>query len=118
MHVRGNLIESEGKVMTAYEKVQSFANGKNAPDCLRKAAKCDPYVLAGRITGTGLIRSSELYKEAKEFYIDETMSCDEEEATRELKLWEKDAIAFGYETKDRDWRVFFLAAFDLIESIR
>lgn len=53
------------------------------------------------------------YKEAYDMFIELTMSCSYNEAVSWAKYWTMNAIAYGNQTKDRKWMVFFLAANDL-----
>ena len=53
------------------------------------------------------------YKDAKNWFIETTMSCDQQEAVNWMKYYMANAIAYGIETKNLDWRTKFLAAYDL-----
>ena len=57
------------------------------------------------------------YKDAEHWFIETTMSCDEDEATNWMKYYMANAIAYGIQTKSLDWRTKFLAAYDLFISI-
>lgn len=57
------------------------------------------------------------YIDAKEWFIDTTMSCDREEATNWMKYYMANAIAYGIQTKNLDWRTKFLAAYDLYNGL-
>lgn len=57
------------------------------------------------------------YKDAKHWFIDTTMSCDKEEATNWMKYYMANAIAYGIQTKNLDWRTKFLAAWDIFRSL-
>ena len=57
------------------------------------------------------------YKDAMHWFIDSTMSCTEEEAIRWVKYYMSNAIAYGIQTKNLDWRTKFLAAWDLFNSL-
>ena len=41
------------------------------------------------------------------------MSCNEQEAVNWMKYYMANAIAYGIQTKNLDWRTKFLAAWDL-----
>ena len=68
-------------------------------------------------------RAGEDYKEApdyidaKDWFIETTMSCDHDEAVNWMKYYMANAIAYGIQTKNLDWRTKFLAAWDLFEHI-
>lgn len=57
------------------------------------------------------------YKDSLDTFIKLTMSCDLEEAKYWTKLWMRDAIAYGLQTKNRDWQHKFLAAYDIYNSL-
>lgn len=57
------------------------------------------------------------YLDAKEWFIETTMSCNQEEAINWMKYYMTNAIAYGIATKNLDWRTKFLAAWDLFESL-
>ena len=66
---------------------------------------------------TGDIREEAEYIDAKEWFIDSTMSCDQQEATTWMKYYMANSIAYGIKTKYRDWQHKFLAAFDLYNAL-
>ena len=53
------------------------------------------------------------YKEARDVFLDVTMSCNEAEAVQWMEYFVVNAIAYGIATKSRDWMPKFLAANDL-----
>ena len=57
------------------------------------------------------------YKDAKDWFIDSTMSCDKQEAINWMKYYMANAIAYGIETKNLDWRTKFMAAWDLFRGL-
>lgn len=57
------------------------------------------------------------YQDAKNMFIETTMSCDREETVNWLKYYMSNAIAYGIETKNLDWRTKFLAARDLFNYL-
>ena len=57
------------------------------------------------------------YKDAKEWFIETTMSCDQEEAVNWMKYYMSNAIAYGIQTQNLDWRTKYLAAYDLFNSL-
>ena len=60
---------------------------------------------------------SNYYLDAKDWFIETTMSCDQSEAIRWMQYYMSNAIAYGIQTKDLDWRTKFLAAYDLFNSL-
>ena len=62
-------------------------------------------------------RSEADYKDAKNWFIETTMSCTEKEAIGWMKYYMENAIAYGIQTKNKDWRTKFLAAYDLFNSL-
>lgn len=63
------------------------------------------------------LRTNTQYIEAKERYIDETMSCNPAEAKKWMTYYMSKAIAWGVENEDRNWQYSFAAAYDILESI-
>ena len=63
------------------------------------------------------LRTSEDYKDAKEWFVDTTMSCTLEEAKNWMEYYMANAIAYGVVTKNLDWRTKFLAAYDLYDEL-
>ena len=59
------------------------------------------------------LRSKPKYEEAKDMFIELTMSCNLKEAKGWMTRWMLSAIAYGLSTKDLDWRYFYLAAYDI-----
>lgn len=57
------------------------------------------------------------YQDAKHWFVETTMSCDTDEAINWMKYYMENAIAYGIETKNLDWRTKFLAAYDLFNSL-
>lgn len=57
------------------------------------------------------------YKDAKFWFIETTMSCDKEEAINWMKYYMENALAYGIETKNLDWRTKFLAAYDILQGL-
>lgn len=83
-----------------------------------KARTYDARTLAFQIDYTDpTVRGSKKYEEAKDAFIDTTMSCDLDEAINWMNWYMVDAIAYGIVTKDRDWRYLFLAAYDLYNDL-
>lgn len=57
------------------------------------------------------------YIDAKEWFLETTMSCNEAEAINWMKYYMANAIAYGIQTKNLDWRTKFLAAWDLFKHL-
>lgn len=53
------------------------------------------------------------YKDAKDWFIETTMSCNKDERINWMKYYMANAIAYGIQTKNPDWQHKFLAAYDL-----
>jgi len=79
--------------------------------------KYDARALAFRIAYQSDIRSEEAYKEAKDELLDETMSCDVQEAIDWMIHEMESAIRYGKLTQNRDWRYKFLAAYDICDKL-
>lgn len=62
-------------------------------------------------------KQNEDYTDAHYWFIETTMSCNEEEAINWMKYYMADAIAYGIQTKNLDWRTKFLAAYDIFVSL-
>lgn len=62
-------------------------------------------------------RSEADYEDAKNWFVETTMSCNEGEAINWMKYYMANAIAYGIQTKNKDWRTKFLAAWDLFNSL-
>lgn len=103
--------------MTAYEFIKARVKRNNLvysdwyrPSHLEK-------VLIDSNKGKDLRRQRE-YHDAQDAFIDVTMSCDLEEAIGSLEFFREKAVAYGLETKDKNWGYFFLAAYDLERRLR
>jgi hypothetical protein len=57
------------------------------------------------------------YKDAKHWFIETTMSCTHEESIEWMKYYMANAIAYGIQTKNLDWRTKFLAAWDIFNDL-
>lgn len=57
------------------------------------------------------------YKDAKDWFIETTMSCDRDEAINWMNYYMANAIAYGIQTKNLDWRTKFLAAYDIQKTL-
>ena len=102
--------------MTGYEFTRFEADFTNR----MKAMHYDAGTVAFKIKQSNPtidFRKDPDYKDAEHWFIDTTMSCDPEEAVTWMKYYMANAIAYGIETKNRDWRTKFLAAYDLFISL-
>lgn len=59
------------------------------------------------------LREEPEYIDADSVFYELTMSCSYEEALNWAKYWTMNAIAYGNQTRNRDWMHKFLAAYDL-----
>lgn len=57
------------------------------------------------------------YEDAKHWFIETTMSCNKNEAIEWMKYYMSNAIAYGIQTKNLDWRTKFLAGYDIFNSL-
>ena len=57
------------------------------------------------------------YEDARDWFIETTMSCNRSEALNWMKYYMANAIAYGIMTKNLDWKTKFLAAWDLFHEI-
>jgi len=64
------------------------------------------------------LRRQREYREAIDAFVDITMSCDLGEAIGTLGYFREKAVAYGVQTKDKNWGYFFLAAYDLERRLR
>lgn len=59
------------------------------------------------------IREDSKYKQTYQILSTFTTALDRDKAVECLSGYKINAIAYGIETKDLDWRIFFVAAYDL-----
>lgn len=57
------------------------------------------------------------YIDCKDWFIETTMSCNTEEAINWMKYYMANAIAYGIQTRNLDWRTKFLAAWDIFNKL-
>lgn len=57
------------------------------------------------------------YQDAQNWFYETTMSCNDEEAKKWMEYYMRNAIAYGIETKNLDWRTKFLAAHDIFNEL-
>jgi len=102
--------------MNAYEFTRFEANFM----IKQKAQSYEASVVAYQIeyNNPGIdFRTDADYIDAKDWFIETTMSCDKKEAINWMQYYMANAIAYGIETKNLDWRTKFLAAYDLFNSL-
>lgn len=63
------------------------------------------------------LREDKEYKDAKNVFIELTMSCNLNEAINWMRYWIANAMAYGNQTRNMDWRHKFLAAYDLLNHL-
>ena len=66
---------------------------------------------------TSDIRGEAEYSDAENVFTELTMSCNMNEAIRWMQYWMANAIAYGIQTKNRDWQHKFLAAYDIFNRL-
>jgi len=80
--------------------------------------KYDARSLAFRITyQNDGIRESEAYIDAMDDLLDETQSCNRQEAIKWMVKHMEDAITYGIRTQNKDWKFRFLAAYDICRGL-
>lgn len=99
--------------MTAYE----FANLRYSKQQVEsvKSKYSSPSDIAEEIERNMKInlRVQPKYEEAKDMFIELTMSCNTIEAKRWMTYWMLSAKVYGDLENDLDWRYFYLAAYDI-----
>ena len=63
------------------------------------------------------LRTNTKYTNAKFRFIDETMSCNRQEAIAWMKHYMSEALTGGIDTKDKSWQYSFIAAYDLYNEL-
>lgn len=102
--------------MTGYE----FTKFESNYTCRVKAAKYEASVVAMKCKDAfkGLDYTAHPdYKDAQNWFYETTMSCNNEEVKRWMEYYMCNAIAYGIETKNLDWRTKFLAAYDIFSDL-
>ena len=103
--------------MTAYEFIRSENNYlKKHPTNRGYDANIIARNIIDRNPGKD-VRSMSQYIEAEDAFLDATMSCSRNEALDWMKYFMANAMAYGWETYDKHWMFFFLAAYDIYESL-
>lgn len=73
-------------------------------------------VIARDIMNEGIeYEGTPAYEDAKSVFIELTMSCDENEASQWMNHWMCNAIA--YRGIEENWKAFYMAAYDIQQSI-
>lgn len=102
--------------MNAYDFVKQYE--PTIPDILM-ARNFDLDKIANKLIRRNPdIRKREEYKDANFLFVELTMSCDYMEAYGWMRDWEEKAIAYGLDTKDKIWGIFFLAAYDIAKDLK
>ena len=63
------------------------------------------------------LRSTPDYEDCKDTFIELTMSGDLDEAKGWMQYWMANAMAYGNQTRNLDWRTKFLAAYDIYKGL-
>ena len=63
------------------------------------------------------LRSKKKYIEARDIFMEVTMSCDNEERIGWMKFFMDNAIAYGIYSKDTNWVNFYSAAYDILNCL-
>ena len=100
--------------MTGYE----FTKFNPAYACKCKAKEYDLNVLVRKIEEQGDCRTNADYEDCQNIYYELTQSCDLEECRSWMRFWMNNAIAYGIQTKNSDWRYKFLAAYDIWNGLQ
>ena len=80
--------------------------------------KYDARALAFRITYQNeAIRATDAYEEELDRVYEATMSCDRQEAIMWTIKFMENAIRYGIATRNLDWKVRFLAAYDVCRGL-
>lgn len=62
-------------------------------------------------------RGTDEYEEAKHMFIEVTMSCNQQECIQWMEYFMLNAIAYGLDVRELNWRAYFMAAYDLYNSL-
>lgn len=106
-----------GKYLNAYEFTRFNADFTHK----LKAQAYDIDNMASKVLssfGTQNPRQDGHYIECTDMFLELTMSGDKDEALDWMSYWMVNAIAYGIETKNLDWKLKFLAAYDIYQSLR
>ena len=64
------------------------------------------------------IRKDEDYIDATDWFMETTMSCNAEETIAWMGFYMANAIAYGMETKNLDWKAKYVAAYDILRILK
>lgn len=103
------------KVLNGYEFTRFEADYTSKV----KAETYDASTLAWKILYSfpGDYKENADYKDAKFWLYEVTMSCNGDEAVKWMKYFMLNAIAYGIQTKNLDWKTKFLAAYDIFVEL-
>lgn len=63
------------------------------------------------------VRNCADYQSIQDLIYDMTMSCSCDECVRWLRYFMVNAIGYGYKTLNKDWILYFLAAWDIHKEV-
>lgn len=103
------------KVLNGCEFVRFEANYADKV----KAQAYDASVLAWKCKSSisGDYKEQADYKDASFWFYEVTSSCDRKEAIDWMKYFMMNAVAYGIQTKNLDWKTKFLAAYDIFVEL-
>lgn len=71
----------------------------------------------GQIKNKDKIRKLEDYADAKDTFIEVTMSCTKDEAIRWMIFFMHNSLGYGVMTSGDKWKSMYLAAYDIYSSL-
>lgn len=103
------------KVLNGYEFTRFEANYADKV----KAQAYEASILAWKCASSifGDYKEEADYKDASFWLYEVTSSCDKKEAIDWMKYFMVNAIAYGIQTKNLDWKTKFLAAYDIFVEL-
>ena len=104
------------KALSAYEFTRFDADFTAKEKTQYYDLRAVEFLIEYRAKGVDL-RKTDDYKECKDTFIELTMSGDLEEAISWMEYWMANAMAYGNQTRNLDWRTKFLAAYDIHEGL-
>lgn len=102
--------------MTAYEFTRFEADFTSNMKAQAYDAGTVEFQIGYNNPGRNFREESE-YLDAQDMFMELTMGCNEAESIRWAQYWMANAIAYGIQTKNGDWRHKFLAANDLFNYL-
>ena len=102
------------KALSAYE----FARIESDFTAKGKAMAYDIDVVAYLILKRADVdlRKTVDYRTCKDVFVELTMSCEKDEAKNWMRYWMANAMSYGNQTRNLDWRTKFLAAYDIFNG--